>query len=47
MLQSDELVMQLQEEKEQAHKKEVIRESEKASRQLEREEKLNLEKKYK
>ena len=51
MLQSNELVMQLQEEKEQAlqDKNEAIRELEKASRQylLEREEKLNLEKKYK
>ena len=49
MLQSNELVMQLQEEKEQAlqDKNEAIRELEKASRQylLEREEKLNLEKK--
>ena len=49
MLQSNELVMQLQEEKEQAlqDKNDAIRELEKASRQylLEREEKLNLEKK--
>ena len=51
MLQSNELVMQLQEEKEQAlqDKNEAIRELEKASRQylLEREEKLNLKKKIK
>ncbi len=49
MLQSNELVMQLQEEKKQAleDKNEAIKELEKASRQylLEREEKLNLEKK--
>lgn len=51
MIQSNELIMQLQEEKEQAEqdRNEAIRELEKASRNylLEREEKMNLEKKIK
>ena len=51
MIQSNELIMQLQEEKEQAEqdRNEAIRELEKASRNylIEREEKMNLEKKIK